>query len=48
MDGIAWAVMMAAMMFPAAAPMLLLFSRVSTRRRATGDSLVPTDVGGEE
>ncbi len=39
---VAWAVMMAAMMFPAAAPMLLLFHRASTRRRAHGDAFVPT------
>ncbi len=39
---IAWAVMMAAMMFPAAAPMLLLFQRVSAQRRARSMALVPT------
>ncbi len=39
---IAWGVMMAAMMFPAAAPMLLLFQRVSTQRRAAGGGFVPT------
>jgi predicted metal-binding membrane protein len=39
---IAWAVMMAAMMFPAAAPMLLLFRTVSTQRRARGNAFVPT------
>lgn len=38
----AWAVMMAAMMFPAAAPMLLLFQRVSTQRQAAGSGFVPT------
>jgi predicted metal-binding membrane protein len=38
----AWAVMMAAMMFPAAAPMLLLFQRVATQRRAAGAGFVPT------
>lgn len=39
---VAWAVMMAAMMFPAAAPMLLLFQRVHTQRRAGGGAFVPT------
>jgi len=39
---IAWAVMMAAMMFPAAAPMLLLFRRVYSQRRAAGSGFVST------
>ncbi len=39
---IAWAVMMAAMMFPVAAPMLLLFRRVSAQRRSRGAAFVPT------
>ena len=39
---VAWAVMMAAMMFPAAAPMLLLFQTVSAQRRARGGAFVPT------
>jgi predicted metal-binding membrane protein len=39
---LAWVVMMAAMMFPAAAPMLLLFRTVSTQRRARGNAFVPT------
>jgi predicted metal-binding membrane protein len=39
---VAWAVMMAAMMFPAAAPMLLLFQRVATQRHAAGSGFVPT------
>ena len=39
---VAWAVMMAAMMFPAAAPMVLLFRTVSTQRQARGDAFVPT------
>jgi predicted metal-binding membrane protein len=39
---VAWAVMMAAMMFPAAAPMLLLFRKVHTQRRAQGRAFVPT------
>ena len=38
----AWGVMMAAMMFPAAAPMLLLVQRVSTQRQAAGGRFVPT------
>ena len=38
----AWAVMMAAMMFPGAAPMLLLFRRVYTQRQASGSGFVPT------
>ena len=39
---VAWAVMMAAMMFPAAAPMVLLFRTVATQRQARGDAFVPT------
>ena len=39
---VAWAVMMAAMMFPAAAPMLLLFRTVARQRRASGNAFVPT------
>ena len=39
---VAWAVMMAAMMFPAAAPVLLLFRTVTAKRRGTGQSLVMT------
>jgi predicted metal-binding membrane protein len=39
---IAWAVMMAAMMFPAAAPMVLLFRTIATQRQARGDAFVPT------
>ena len=39
---VAWAVMMAAMMVPAMAPMLLLFQRVSTQRGASGGGFVPT------
>jgi predicted metal-binding membrane protein len=39
---VAWAVMMAAMMFPAAAPMVLLFRTVATQRQANGDTFVPT------
>ncbi|MFN8593071.1 MAG: DUF2182 domain-containing protein [Thermomicrobiales bacterium] len=38
---VAWTVMMAAMMFPAAAPMLLLFQRLSTQRGG-GQGLTPT------
>lgn len=39
---VAWGVMMAAMMFPAAAPMLLLYGSVARGRRARGGSFVPT------
>lgn len=39
---IAWGVMMAAMMFPAAAPMLLLYRTVAIGRRARGGAFVPT------
>jgi predicted metal-binding membrane protein len=39
---VVWAVMMAAMMFPAAAPMLLLYRTVATQRQARGDAFVPT------
>ena len=39
---LAWVVMMAAMMFPAAAPMLLIFRTVSAQRRARGSAFVPT------
>jgi predicted metal-binding membrane protein len=39
---IAWAVMMAAMMFPAAAPMILLFHAMAARRKAAGRAFVPT------
>lgn len=38
---IAWAVMMAAMMFPAAAPMILLFQATVARRKAAGRAFVP-------
>jgi predicted metal-binding membrane protein len=38
----AWAVMMAAMMFPAAAPMLLLFRAIAAQRGAAGGAFVPT------
>ena len=34
--------MMAAMMFPAAAPLLLLYRAVATHRRSRGDAFVPT------
>ncbi len=39
---LAWAVMMAAMMFPAAAPMILLFQATAARRKAAGRAFVPT------
>jgi predicted metal-binding membrane protein len=37
-----WVTMMAAMMLPSAAPMILLFSTVSRRKRERGGSFVPT------
>ena len=37
-----WVTMMAAMMFPAAAPMVLIFHRVSQERARRGQSFVPT------
>ena len=39
-----WAVMMAAMMFPSAAPMLLLFSTVNRKRSAQGTPVIPTGI----
>jgi len=39
-----WAVMMAAMMLPAAAPMLLLFATVNRRRGQEGNPVVPTGI----
>ena len=39
---LAWAVMMAAMMFPAAAPMLLFFHRVAVKRAGPGTGILPT------
>jgi predicted metal-binding membrane protein len=39
---VTWAVMMAAMMFPAAAPMLLLYRTIATQRRTRGDAIAPT------
>jgi predicted metal-binding membrane protein len=39
---IAWGVMMAAMMFPAAAPMLLMYRTVAMGKRARGGTFVPT------
>ena len=47
LDGLAaflgvWAVMMTAMMLPAAAPMILLFGAVHAKRRAQGGAFVPT------
>ena len=41
---IMWAVMMAAMMLPSAAPMLLLFSTVNRKRGAQGNPVVPTGI----
>ncbi len=43
---LAWAVMMAAMMFPAAAPMLLLFQKINAQRQAKSGAFVPTWVFG--
>jgi predicted metal-binding membrane protein len=37
-----WTTMMAAMMFPSATPMVLLFHRVSSERARRGQSVVPT------
>ncbi len=37
-----WVTMMAAMMFPAAAPMILTFHRLQAGRRERGDGFVPT------
>jgi predicted metal-binding membrane protein len=37
-----WVTMMAAMMFPSAAPMVLLFNRVSSERAKRGQAFVPT------
>ena len=39
---VVWAVMMAAMMVPAAAPMLLLFQATAIRKKAAGRAFVPT------
>lgn len=39
---LAWCVMMAAMMFPAAAPMILFFQKVATQRAGQGRAFVPT------
>lgn len=39
---LAWSVMMAAMMFPAAAPMILFFRKVATQRAGQGRAFVPT------
>lgn len=37
-----WTIMMIAMMFPAVAPMVLLFSTVHKKRKATNESFIPT------
>lgn len=37
-----WAVMMVAMMLPAASPMILAYARVHRQRKATGGAVVPT------
>jgi predicted metal-binding membrane protein len=41
---VTWVVMMVAMMFPTAAPMILTFERVHSRRRERGASAVPTSI----
>lgn len=37
-----WVVMMVAIMFPTAAPMILMFARVHNAKKARGDNFVPT------
>ncbi len=37
-----WVAMMVAIMFPTAAPMILMFARVHNQRRERGDNFVPT------
>src|SRR6266852_9721238 len=37
-----WVVMMVAMMFPTAAPMILMFARVQRDKRQSGRAFVPT------
>src|SRR3954452_22526880 len=37
-----WLVMMVAMMFPSAAPMILMFSKIYADKRRQGQSFVPT------
>jgi predicted metal-binding membrane protein len=37
-----WTIMMIAMMFPAVAPMVLLFSTVHEKRKATNENFIPT------
>ena len=37
-----WVVMMVAMMFPTAAPMILMFARVQRDKRQNGRAFVPT------
>jgi predicted metal-binding membrane protein len=39
---VSWTVMMMAMMFPAVAPLLLLYRAVAAHRQARGDAVVPT------
>jgi predicted metal-binding membrane protein len=41
-----WAVMMAAMMLPSAAPMILLYGAIADRRKAKGDTAVGAGVFG--
>src|SRR5574341_1976492 len=37
-----WAVMMVAIMFPTAAPMILMFARIHNTRKERGQTFVPT------
>src|SRR5207248_8491913 len=39
-----WVAMMVAMMFPAAAPMILMFDRIAAGKRERGQASVPTGV----
>jgi predicted metal-binding membrane protein len=39
-----WWVMMAAMMLPSAAPILLLFARINRKEKATGRPFIPTGI----
>jgi predicted metal-binding membrane protein len=41
-----WAVMMAAMMLPSAAPMILLYGTIANRREMKGDPAVGAGVFG--
>jgi predicted metal-binding membrane protein len=43
-DFLMWCIMMAGMMLPSAAPMILTFATISRRRRARGELFVPTSL----